>query len=557
MNIDHKQLFHLAILEAAEKFGDSVALTEVESNESLTFAGFRKKCFQFAAILSSHVDPISGGKSHKEIETVLVFLQNCINYPIVFCGSALLGHPICGINPDSTKDELKSFAKKTNAKFIVCSSENLEFVKSAFSSGDVKIFVFGKTHNPNEKITYLDSEFLTISFDEDLASTLSARSRALSTSEDTLIAPLSSGSTGEPKCVLLSHKNFNSATEILKKNLFEKLSKSCERTVNLSFLPFYHASGFWALCYCLLNGHQSIIMKTFKVTLMMECIEKFKIEILNLVPSLVIFLTKNYEEFKIFNLTSLKVVLCGSAPIGKEVITEFLSKYPHVEEFIQGYGMTEVVCLSHIIPLEGSAKDEKHFGSCGKLLEGFEAMLVDPDTHEIRSQPMESGELWLKSDAVMKGYLKNDEANSKSLESSGWLKTGDVLYFDEDGYYYVVDRLKNMIKVNGMQVAPVELENLFLKLDFVSEAAVVGIQDADSGEVPVAFLVLKKEEIKNKMTIQEAIETAKEFVHSKVAPHKQLRGGIIIVEKLPKTSTGKVIRKELQSLAMAEHETVL
>ena len=530
---------------------------EVESKESLTFSGFRKKCFQFAAILSSHVDPISGGKSHKEIETVLVFLQNSINYPIIFCGSALLGHPICGVNPDSTKDELKSFAKKTNAKFIICSSENFEFVKSAFSSGDFKIFVFGKVHSSSERVIHIDSEFLAVSFDEDLAATLSARSRAISTPEDTLIAPLSSGSTGDPKCVLLSHKNFNSATEILKKNLFEKLSNSHEKTHNLSFLPFYHASGFWALCYCLLSGHPSLIMKTFKITVMLECIEKFKIEVLNLVPSLVVFLIKNYEEFKTFNLKSLKVVLCGSAPIGKEIVKEFLSKYPHVEDFIQGYGMTEVVCLSHIVPLGNSAKDEKHFGSCGKLLEGFEAMLVDPDTHEIRSQPMESGELWLKSDAVMKGYLKNDEETSRSLESSGWLKTGDVLYFDEDGYYYVVDRLKNMIKVNGMQVAPVELENLLLKLDFVSEAAVVGIQDSDSGEVPVAFLVLKKEEVKSKMTIQEAIETAKEFVHSKVAPHKQLRGGIIVVDKLPKTSTGKIVRRELQSLAMAEHETVL
>ncbi|KAE9548321.1 hypothetical protein FO519_008459, partial [Halicephalobus sp. NKZ332] len=398
---------------------------------------------------------------------------NSINYPIVFCGAALLGHPVCGVNPDSTKEELKNFAEKTEAKFVVCSSESLNFVKNALFSKEIKIFVFGKKKASEERIVFLDSEFLGVSFDEDVTTTLSARSRALTTPDDILLAPLSSGSTGDPKF-----------------------------------------------------------------------------------PSLVVFLSKNKEKFGSFNLKTLKTILCGSAPIGKKAIEEFLEKYPHVEEFVQGYGMTEIVCLSHLIPLENSAKDKKHFGSCGKLLEGFEAMLVDPETHEIRTHPGESGELWLRSDSVMKGYFKDDEENSKILESSGWMKTGDVLYFDEDGFYFVVDRLKNMIKVNGIQVAPVELENIFLELDFVSEVSVIGIQDADFGEVPVAFIVLKKEEIKN-ITLQEAVEISRNHVHSKVAPHKQLRGGIIVVEELPKTSTGKVIKKELQSLAMAEHETVL
>lgn len=154
----------------------------------------------------------------------------------------------------------------------------------------------------------------------------------------------------------------------------------------------------------------------------------------------------------------------------------------------------------------------------------------------------------------MKGYLHDEEENSRSLDDSGWLRTGDVVYVDKDGWFYVVDRLKSLIKVNGIQVSPVELEQLLLSLDFVSEAAVIGIQDSDAGEVPIGFIVLKPE---IEMTIHDAIEKSKDFVHSQVAPYKQLRGGIIVLEKFPKTSNGKILKRQLLDLAMTEHETVL
>uniref|UniRef100_A0A914Z7R5 Uncharacterized protein n=1 Tax=Panagrolaimus superbus TaxID=310955 RepID=A0A914Z7R5_9BILA len=219
--------------------------------------------------------------------------------------------------------------------------------------------------------------------------------------------------------------------------------------------------------------------------------------------------------------------------------------------------MTEVVCLSHVTPLTNvSILEDLNLGSCGKLIPGFEAMIVDPDTNDIKNSPNEAGELWLRSNCVMKGYLKNKDLTEKSFEES-WYKTGDICFKNAQEYYFIIDRLKNMIKVNGMQVSPVEIEQLILTFSYVSETAVIGIQDSDSGEVPLAFIVFKKQEFLNGKTQYEALEEIREFVHGKVASYKQLKGGLIAVEKIPKNSAGKVSKKDLQALAIAEHETVL
>uniref|UniRef100_A0AC35FKE7 Uncharacterized protein n=1 Tax=Panagrolaimus sp. PS1159 TaxID=55785 RepID=A0AC35FKE7_9BILA len=540
MKVDSNQLFHLQILNAAEKYNNQIALVDGKTRESITFGQFRKRAFQFATVLSAHMFPSSGNNIR---DTVLVVMPNAISYPFVFCGSALLGNPICGINPSATKEELQNAAMKCGAQYIVCTAELLEALLEAFDGTKMPIFVFGKhilsphRSQPIQEIIDLNSEMEIAPFDEELVETLSARSRALVTIDDVLLAPLSSGTLAEPKCVQLTHKNFNAATIALKGAVFDELSESLNCKTNLAFLPFFHASGFWALCFCLLHGHKSII------------------ELLNLAPTIINYLTKNKEQFENFDLSSIKAVLSGSAPIGKEQIVEFVSVYPRIKHFVQGYGMTEVVCLSHVTPLMDSILDNPNLGSCGKLIPGFEAMIVDPDTGDIRKDPNEAGELWLRSDCVMKGYLKNRDLTEKSFEEK-WYKTGDIVFKNEEEYYFVVDRLKNMIKVNGMQVSPVEIEQLILTFPYVSETAVIGIQDSDYGEVPLAFIVLKQELLNGK-TQYVALEEIREFVHGKVASYKQLKGGLIAVKKIPKNSAGKVSKKDLQALAIAEHETVL
>uniref|UniRef100_A0AC34FR37 Uncharacterized protein n=1 Tax=Panagrolaimus sp. ES5 TaxID=591445 RepID=A0AC34FR37_9BILA len=581
MEIDSNQLFHLQILNAAEKYSNQIALVDGKTRESLTFGLFRKRAFQFATVLSAHMFPSSGNLIR---DTVLVVMPNTISYPFVFCGSALLGNPICGINPSATKEELQNAAMKCGAQYIVCTAELLDGLLDAFDGTKMPIFVFGKhilnPHRsqpsqeiidlnsemeiapfdeelvetlsarsralvtcqdvllaPLSKIIDLNSEMEIAPFDEELVETLSARSRALVTYQDVLLAPLSSGTMGEPKCIQLTHKNFNAATIALKDgNQNITVGYGMTEVVCLSHVtPLTNVSIFddpnLGSCGKLIPGFEAMIVdpdtndikhapnEAGELWLRSDCVMKGYLKNKDLTE-------KSFEE------------KCGNHNI------------------TVGYGMTEVVCLSHVTPLTNvSIFDDPNLGSCGKLIPGFEAMIVDPDTNDIKNGPNEAGELWLRSDCVMKGYLKNKDLTEKSFEEK-WLKTGDIVFKNDQEYYFVIDRLKNMIKVNGMQVSPVEIEQLILTFPYVSEAAVIGIQDSDSGEVPLAFIVLKSELLNGK-TQYEALEKIREFVHGKVASYKQLKGGLIAVEKIPKNSAGKASKKDLQALAIAEHETVL
>ncbi|KAJ1363218.1 hypothetical protein KIN20_023037 [Parelaphostrongylus tenuis] len=354
--------------------------------------------------------------------------------------------------------------------------------------------------------------------------------------DDPLLLPFSSGTGGKQRCVILTHKNYSSATAILKRALFDELVVNTRRRT-VAVLPFYHASGFWALLYCLLEGCHTIIMKSFHPISMLEIIEKYEIDTLNVVPSILSFLCR--MDIYRFNVSSLSTVLCGSSPLGKELINLFLRKFPNVQNLVQGYGMTEVVVLSHITPL--GIVDEKRFGTCGKLLPGFEAILRD-DNGRLINEPYCAGELYIKSPTVMRGYL-NLETDEEPFDQDGWFKTGDVLYYDDEGFFFVVDRVKDLIKVNGVQVAPSEIEDIILTLPFVKEVGVIGVNDPEHGQVPKAFIVLEEEEDE-----EYAKKNILALVKAKLSPIKQLRGGIEVRMELPKTNSGKVKRYALRNL---------
>ncbi|KJH51357.1 AMP-binding enzyme [Dictyocaulus viviparus] len=315
---------------------------------------------------------------------------------------------------------------------------------------------------------------------------------------DTLLLPFSSGTSGKPRCVILTHRNYSSATEILKRALFNELvSNSRRRTV--AVLPFYHASGFWALLYSLLDGCHTVIMESFHPISMLEIIQKYEIDTLNVVPSILTFLCR--IDIDRFDVSSLSTVLCGSSPLGKELVSLFLKKFPNVQNLIQGYGMTEIVVLSHITPF--GIMEEKHYGSCGKLLPGFEAVLMD-ENGLIVSGPNRPGELYLKSPTVMRGYLNSeDDDQQQPFDSDGWFRTG---------------------------------EDVILSLPYVKEVGVVGVDDAEHGQIPKAFVVLQHD-------VDEQIAMT-----TKLSPIKYLRGGIEIVNELPKTKSGKVKRNELRKI---------
>uniref|UniRef100_A0AC35UEZ8 AMP-binding domain-containing protein n=1 Tax=Rhabditophanes sp. KR3021 TaxID=114890 RepID=A0AC35UEZ8_9BILA len=521
--------FHLQLLEAAEHHGEALAITNYITKRSTTFNVLRKKAYQLGAALFNQIGVKKG-------DIVLVFLNNSIEYVEAFLGASLIGATISGMNPSSSTDDIRYAFELTKARCIICHTSNYD--KVAELVDEMKIIVQDKKESQiGDDYDSLFSLWKTKNVKE-LQEILPNINTSIS---DDLITPFSSGTTGNPKCVRLSHRNFNCVTSVLKSALFDKISGSSKRAT-LAMLPFYHVSGFWPLCYCLLEGHHSIVLEQFNTGLALEIIEKYRIDTINVIPSIINFLCKNREMIQKYDVSSVKTALVGSAPLGKGMSEEFLKTFPKLENLLQGYGMTELCVLSHITPLgnvEGKCY-EKKLGSVGKLLPGFEAKIVDADMAVEIFEPNMTGELWLKSDALMNGYLNDDEATGEALDYKGWLHTGDIVYVDKDGFYYVTGRIKDLIKVHGLQVTPDEIEDKLKKHEAVFDCGVIGIGCDRCGEVPKAFVVLKEgyEKVKGKDILN--------WVHKILSPYKHIKGGIQFVNEIPRTPSGKVLRRELK-----------
>ena len=206
---------------------------------------------------------------------------------------------------------------------------------------------------------------------------------------------------------------------------------------------------------------------------------------------------------------------------------------------LAGYGMTETGPCTHLGPLQGAK-----IGSIGHPISRTQAKIVDVETGEALG-PNQTGELCVKGPQMMKGYLKNVKATEDTIEPSGWLHTGDIAYYDEDRHFYIVDRLKELIKVKGFQVSPSELEDLIRRHPAVADVAVIGIPDDYAGELPRAYVAIKSDASLTEQSL-------KDFIHPQVSPHKHLKGGVEFVGSVPKSATGKILRRELKAAFLSK-----
>jgi acyl-CoA synthetase (AMP-forming)/AMP-acid ligase II len=260
----------------------------------------------------------------------------------------------------------------------------------------------------------------------------------------------------------------------------------------------------------------------------LELIQKHRVTRANLVPPIMLGLAKHPAVDK-YDLSSLKEVLSGAAPLGEDLAEAVVRRLGC--NVLQGYGLTETSPVTHVCPnFPGMIKR----ASVGPPLPNTEVMVVDTMTNEPLG-PNQQGEIWMRGPQVMKGYLNNPDATAATLDEAGWLHTGDIGYADDDGYFYIVDRVKELIKYKGFQVAPAELEALLLSHPAIADAAVVPSPDEEAGEVPKAFLVLKGE-----VTAEEIMA----WVAERVAPHKKIRR-VEFVNQVPKSLSGKILRRIL------------
>lgn len=461
------------------------------------------------------------------------------NYPetvLALLGALEADLTVTTVNPFYTPEEIARQLKSSGAKMIITVTEiakNVAAAAKANNASNVPFVVIddGTGPLPEGIIPFMD--LIT------RGKTLPPIKLSHDNVNDVAILPYSSGTTGLPKGVMLTHKNLVANMDMTEKTvggqIWEFTSPDYQEVIPV-ILPFFHIFGLNSLTLPRLStGTKLITVPKFVPAQILQLLATQKVTGIYIVPPILLFLNAT-PHVKKEMLEKVHHTIIGAAPLSEMDVQRFYDKFDlnlDKMKFCQGYGMTETspVCCFEVTGTKP--------GSIGKNISGCDIRLVDPLTNKDISGPGENGEIWVRGPHVMKGYLNNETATREMMED-GWLKTGDIAYYDHDNYFYVTDRLKELIKVKGFQVAPAELEALLRSHPDVEEAAVIGVPDVRCGEVPKAFILPKK-------GASPKPEQLQDFIKGKVASYKELLGGVTFVDNIPKSSSGKILRVHLKN----------
>ena len=458
-------------------------------------------------------------RGFKKGEVLGILSPNCSEYAIVFHATALLGGIVTPINPLYTHYEIAHQLKDAHARFLVCAPMCLEKSRqAAYEASIEEVFVFGEAEG-------------TTSFAELMVDNGRATQVEIDAREDLVALPYSSGTTGLPKGVMLTHYN-------LVANLcqMEGLDYFYETDTLICVLPLFHIYGLVVVLNMgLYTGATVVLMPRFDLETFLKAAQDYEVSLAHVVPPIVLSLAKNpiVDNYK---LPKLKTIFSGAAPLGEDLTIECMERLGC--NVRQGYGMTETSPVTHSSP---APPRELKFGSVGVAAPNTESKIVDLETGEAL-RPQQRGEVCVRGPQVMKGYLNRPDATAQTIDSEGWLHTGDIGYADEDGHFFIVDRAKELIKYKGFQVPPAELEAVLLTHPCIADAAVIPCPDAEAGEVPKAIVVLKQ---------PAETKAILEYVAQRVAPHKRIRY-LECVEKIPKSPSGKILRRVLVEMERAK-----
>ncbi|KAI3993863.1 hypothetical protein MKX01_002876 [Papaver californicum] len=455
-------------------------------------------------------------------DSVYVISSPSLKIPILYFALLSIGVIISPANPLSSKGEICRQIDLTKPVIVFATKNTAE-----------------KTPSLKYQTILLDSpEFQSVLISGSHGIEKKMKRKVEVKQTDTAAILYSSGTTGKVKGVVLTHRNFIGL--ICGYNEIRYQTKEMEsemiQPVGLFTVPLFHVFGFFMFIKGAAMAETVILMEKFDFIEMLKAVEKYKVTYIPVSPPLVIAMAK-LDVVKKFDLSSLQVVGCGGAPLGKDVSEKFTARFPNVL-IVQGYGLTESAgSATRMIGPDEST----HYGSAGLLAENLEAKIVDPVSGEALS-PGQQGELWLRGPIIMSGYVGDNEATASTLDSEGWLKTGDLCYFDTEGFLFVVDRLKELIKYKAYQVPPAELEHLLQSHPEIADAAVIPYPDENAGQIPMAYIVRQPGSNLSEGQV-------KDFIAKQVAPYKKIRK-VAFVSAIPKSPAGKILRRELVNLSL-------
>jgi len=522
--------------DTAKKHPDHVAL--IFEDYKITYRELDELVDRFATAL--HDLGISKG------DVVALFLPNIPQFVITYYGILRAGGIVTAINPLYKEREVEYQLNNAEAKAIVTLDVLYPTVKKVWKKTKVKSVIITslKDYLPPVKriLGTLLGKIPTAKVEREpgvyFLKELLARyppeppKVEIDPKEDLAVLQYTGGTTGVPKGAMLTH--YNLVANAIGAMYWLRAREA--EDVHMGVLPLFHIYGMTTVMNSSIYGAGTVVLiPRFDPEKILSSIEKYKVTVFCGVPTLYAVLI-THPKIDEYNLRSIKFCISGAAPLPPEVQKRFMELTGAV--LVEGYGLTEASPVTHANPLDPTMKTVK-VGTIGIPWPDTDAKIVDPETGTKELPPGEVGELVVKGPQVMKGYWKMPEETKATLRD-GWLYTGDLATVDEDGYFRIVDRKKDLIKYKGYSVYPRELEDVLYEHPAVKLCAVVGKPDPVAGEIPKAFIVLKPE-YEGKVKEEEIIEWVKE----RVAPYKRIRE-VEFRRELPLTTVGKVLRRVLR-----------
>jgi acyl-CoA synthetase (AMP-forming)/AMP-acid ligase II len=484
--------------------GDKPALVEGVSGQALSYEELRHKVGMVAANLTR--------RGFKKGEVFAICCPNLPEFAIAIYAVWSLGGIITPVSPAASPAEVAFQLMDTKAAYLLTLPSLVDKFRPVLANSQLhEVFVLGAGS---------EATSFSILYERVEGAVVTAE---INVREDLALIAYSSGTSGSPKGALFTHYNLLAALTSMGA-LEDYTAEDCL----IGLLPFFHVAGLLLVNLGLLRGTTIICLPRFELELFLGLMQKYRVSHAFLAPPVVSALAY-HPLVANYDLSGLKSILCSAAPLSAAIEQACARRLGCVVR--QGLGMTEA-CGAITIPPADPARIKP--GSTGPAVPNLKYKIIDVQTGQ-ELEAGQPGEIWVASPALMQGYLNQPEATSQTIDHQGWLHTGDLGYADDEGYLYVVDRLKDLIKYKGHQVVPQELEQVLLQHPAVAEAAVVRSRDEQDNEVPKAFVVTRKP-----VTSQELLD----FVAERVSPYKKLRQ-LEFIDQLPKSPSGKILRRVL------------
>jgi acyl-CoA synthetase (AMP-forming)/AMP-acid ligase II len=489
------------VLEGAAERGEKPAIISATTGEGYSYAGLVDKVRSLAGALT--VEGLRKG------DVVALVSTNQPNFAVIFHAVLAAGGIVTTLNPLYTPSEIAHQLRDSGAQFAFAADAHADKV------GDAAQSIEGR----NVRVWRIESDL------DRLSAPRAPLGVAGDPTRDLAALPYSSGTTGLSKGVMLTHRNL--VANILQTAASQGVEPD---DVVAAVLPFFHIYGMTVtMNYCLWLGATVVCFDRYERDSFPAELERHGVTRLYAVPPIILDLAKRADLHR-YDLSRLRRVLSGAAPLDAALASTASDRLGC--RVTQGYGLTETSPCTHLTPL---GDDEAPLASVGPALPSTECKVVSPDTGE-ELGPGERGELWIRGPQVMAGYLGNPQATANAIDGDAFLHTGDIAMIDELGYCFVVDRLKELIKYKGFQIPPAELEAVLLSHEAVADAAVIGVPDAEAGELAKGLVVLRAP-----VSDEELLG----YVAERVSPQKRLRR-VEVVDAIPRSASGKILRRQLR-----------